>query len=84
MDIQDIVQALQQDEGPLPRQALAAAAAQRDEITPVLLQIIYVMSFPAMSCLCRCRCRWCADAMVFRYRPCYCQDNRLWGIVAGK
>jgi hypothetical protein len=40
MDVQDIVQALQQDEGPLPRRALEAAAAQRDEITPVLLQII--------------------------------------------
>ena len=40
MDIQDIVQALKQGEGPLPRRALEAAAAQRDEITPVLLQII--------------------------------------------
>jgi len=40
MDIQDIVQVLQQDEGPLPRQALEAAVVQRDEITPVLLQII--------------------------------------------
>lgn len=40
MDIQDIVQVLKQDAGPLPRQALEAAAAQRDEITPALLQII--------------------------------------------
>src|SRR5262249_2402093 len=40
MDIQDIVQVLKQDEGPLPRQALEAAAAQRDEITPALLKIM--------------------------------------------